>query len=293
VGCEAFYDTGYATAHAVANTPTYLESETSEDKILISCPYPSSVGDCVVKEGTVVISDNALLGQGITSLSLPNSLKSFSGETISSNDKMASISVGSENKYMSSADNILFNKDKTLVIAAAINNDSFVIPASVTEIGTYSFKGSSLSSITFEAGSKLTKIDTYAFTYCANITSFILPDSVTVIEGRVFSSCSSLTTFTISQNSLLTSMGEFEFDLTSLERLYIPSHFTSMGQYAIYRIKKNVKILLDKNVTTAKWDSSWNKIDDATYSITTYNEGTEAGQWKWVDGVPTIIVAIP
>lgn len=291
VGYEAFESTGYEKAHAVSGSPTYLESETCDDKIIIS--GSSAIGDCVIKEGTVVISDNALRSCGITSLSLPNSLRPFPAETISQNSKMASISVGSENKYMSAANNILFNKDKTLVIAAAVNNDSFVIPASVTEIGSLSFQDSSASSITFEAGSKLTKIDTSAFAYSKNITSFILPDSVTVIEGRAFSSCSSLTTFTISQNSLLTSMGEFEFDLTSLERLYIPSHFTSMGQLAFYRIKKNVRILLDKNATTAKWDSNWNKIEDTTYSVKTYNEGTKAGEWMWVEGVPTIIVAIP
>ena len=67
-----------------------------------------------------------------------------------------------------------------------------MITKNITELGESMFVNcSNLTSITFEEGSRLTSIATKAF-YGTAITSIILPDNITTINGWAFSNCSKL-----------------------------------------------------------------------------------------------------
>ena len=77
---------------------------------------------------------------------------------------------------------------------------SIVIPASVTKIDTYAFHNcANLTSVTFEDGSQVSNIGNYAFTM-SGITSFDMPDSVTTVGTHVFAGCVNLTDITLSNN---------------------------------------------------------------------------------------------
>ena len=78
--------------------------------------------------------------------------------------------VESENPEYSSADGVLFNKNKTeLLCCPARKSGNYDIPNSVTSIGDR------------------------AFGYCSNLTSVTIPNSVTSIGDMAFENCSSLT----------------------------------------------------------------------------------------------------
>ncbi len=68
---------------------------------------------------------------------------------------------------------------------------SVEIPASVTSIGSYAFYWcSGLTSVTFEADSRLESIDNYVFKNCDGLTSVEIPASVTSIGPYAFDGCS-------------------------------------------------------------------------------------------------------
>ena len=90
------------------------------------------------------------------------------------------------------------------------------IPASVETIGAAAFKGcTSLATVTFESGSKLTTIGggysgAYyygAFSDCTQLTAIEIPASVATIEAAAFKICTSLATVTFESSSKLTTIG--------------------------------------------------------------------------------------
>ena len=88
--------------------------------------------------------------------------------------------------------------------------ESFVIPASVTEIvgpeGGSSDKGAfyscqSLVSVTFAEGSKCKIIGASAFKYCTALLTFEVPASVTTLGDEAFTNCEALVSITIPANT--------------------------------------------------------------------------------------------
>lgn len=65
-----------------------------------------------------------------------------------------------------------------------INN--VTIPNTVLNIGKYAFYGSSISKLTFSAGSKIEVIGKKAFSECYDATTFVLPSSLRVIQDYAF-----------------------------------------------------------------------------------------------------------
>lgn len=83
---------------------------------------------------------------------------------------LTSIKVDANNKYYSSIDGNLYNKDATTIIqyASGKTEKSFTIPDSVTSIGNSAFEWSGLTSITIP--DSVTSIGDYAFYYCFGLT---------------------------------------------------------------------------------------------------------------------------
>ena len=222
----AFYGTGYWNdENNWDNGLLYLNNYLIKAK--------SDIEKYVVKDGTKLIAGGAFIGcSSLTSIEIPDSvttigayafydcssLKSVTipdGVTLIGDcafgdcSSLTSIDVGVENKYFSSVDGNLYNKDKTEFIQYAIgkNQNDFVIPNSVTNIIGY------------------------AFCNCSSLTSITIPDSVTSIGSGVFIGCSSLTSITIPDG--VTSIGEYAFNgCSSLTSIEIPDSVTSIGSSA-------------------------------------------------------------
>lgn len=85
-----------------------------------------------------------------------------------------------------------------------------VFPQSLVEVGTNAFRSSGAKTVSFEAGSKCTKIGQSSFINTKKMDSAVIPASVTALSGEAFSNSSIKTvTFEDSNNKLAVGKNAF------------------------------------------------------------------------------------
>lgn len=96
---------------------------------------------------------------------------------------------------------------------------------------------------------KVIEITQEAFQGCKQLTSVIIPNSVTSIVNYAFSECSSLSSIIIGES--VTSIGEYCFaKCSSMESITIPNSVTSIGGYCFAECSSLVSITIPNSVTT-------------------------------------------
>ena len=116
----------------------------------------------------------------LESVTIPASVKSVETSAFDGCASLTSINVDANNEKYQSIDGNLYSKDgKTLYRYAIGKSDaSFAIPAGVTTV------------------------DSYAFSYCANLTSITISSSVTEIYNRCFDGCANIVNFIVDGDNL-------------------------------------------------------------------------------------------
>ncbi|MBL7967057.1 MAG: leucine-rich repeat protein [Prolixibacteraceae bacterium] len=146
----------------------------------------------IIPTHTISIEHQAFLNcTGLKSITIPSSVMSIRNESF--HNCSALFYVDSNNSHYSSIDGILFNKTQTeLLKYPASKTGDFIIPSSVTSIGSYSFYCSTLKNITIP--SSVVFIGNSAFGYCRELTTVTIPYSVTTIGELAFMDCNNLRT---------------------------------------------------------------------------------------------------
>ena len=104
-----------------------------------------------------------------------------------------------------------------------------------------------ITSFTF--GESVEDIPAYLCFGMDKLTSIIIPNSVTSIGDRAFTSCSSLTSVNIPNS--VTSIGDYAFNAcSSLTSINIPDGVTSIGKSAFYNCSSLTSITIPNSVTT-------------------------------------------
>ncbi len=183
--------------------------ETTSNTIIRGCKHttiPSSVYS---------IGSDAFMGMGITSINIPNNIRTIKEWAFAFNSSLTNISIGnqvgsidyhafhncpelvsiivdSNNTIYDSRENcnaIIETRTNTLIIGCK----NSTIPNSVIKIGEYAFWNcKTLSSIIIPEG--VTTIGRSAFWECSGLISVIIPKSVITIEDGAFMDCRSLQT---------------------------------------------------------------------------------------------------
>jgi hypothetical protein len=103
------------------------------------------------------------------------------------------------------------------------------IPSTIEIVGCSCFSScQSLSSISFEFNSQLTRIESNAFAF-SSLQSILIADNVEILGSRCFSYCKSLSSISFESNSQLTRIESYAFFGSSLQSIIIPSTVRILG----------------------------------------------------------------
>ena len=269
IGNSAFYDCSSLTSVTIPDSVTSIG-----EWAFYGC---SSLTSVTIPHGVTSIGGATFWGcSSLTSVTIGNGITSIN-DSFSGCVSLKNFTVSESNSAYSSKDGVLFNKNKTKLVAypAGKTNTSYTIPNSVSEIKEWAFSDcSDLTNVTIP--NSVSKISYGTFWGCSSLTSVTIPTSVKSIDGYAFEYCSSLTSVTIPNS--VTSIGEWAFsDCSSLTSITIPNSVSKIS-YGTFECCENLK-----SVTIP---TSVKSIDGRAFSFCSslsdiYYKGT-ASQWKAV-----------
>jgi len=134
--------------------------------------YCYSLTSVVVPEGVTKIGQLSFFQcNKLTVVSLPSTVTEIGSYPFQNCGALSAITVDDANPYFSSVNGVLFNHEKSVLLAYPGGNvqSTYVIPDGVTTIGFYSF------------------------TACGNLTTVLLPKSLMTLENYAFYDCPLLT----------------------------------------------------------------------------------------------------
>ena len=230
---------------------------------------PSELNDNYsIKEGVKVIGDRAFwICDSLRSINIPNSVTTIGNWAFRDCNSLTCITIPSsvvkiignpfigwhgdlhnESKDFIYEDHVLFNKNKTTLIAYIAKDTNYIIPDSVTSIGSDAFSCChSLTNINIP--NSVTNIKSYAFSCCDSLTSINIPNNVTIIGSGAFYGCKSLTCINIPNNVTTIKSGVLG-DCKSLTCINIPNNVTTIERSAFIGCESLKNINIPNRVTT-------------------------------------------
>ena len=259
IGDSAFYDCKSLTSINIPNSVTNIGDEAfwgCESLTNINIPNSvtnigrdafsgcSSLTNINIPNGVTNIGRDAFSGcSSLTKIKIPSSVVNMNGNPFSGWNG----DLHNDSKAFIYEHQVLFNKDKTTLIAYRSKEKNYIIPNSVTNIGDAAFWGcSSLTNINIP--NSVTNIGDYAFGECSSLTNINIPNSVTNIGDAAFWGCSSLTNINI-PNSVTNIGNEVFSNCSSLTNINIPNSVTNIGDYAFSKCWSLTNINIPNSVT--------------------------------------------
>ena len=277
IEARAFYDCSHLTAVTISDSV-----KTIEDGAFQGCSSLESmtIPDSVTTIGNYVFNSctnlaELRIGKGVTTIGVSEG-EFGEGGIFYYCTSLTRIDVDADNANYSSENGVLYNKNKSSLIAWPPGKGGVAtIPDSVKSIGVNSF-GGCYKIVSVSIPDSVTAIGAYAFNHCG-MTSLKIGNGVTSIEDCTFCGCFNLTK--ISFGSSVISIGRHAFEsCNGLTAVAIPDSVTTISSSAFDHCTSLVMVSIPQSVTSIKYGafSDCPKLSDVYYS------GTEA-QWHGIE----------
>jgi hypothetical protein len=243
IGDYAFeYCSGLTSINVETNNPNYCSVEGvlfNKDKTRL-IQYPrGKQGAYTIPNSVTSIGDEAFLGcRGLTSVTIGNSVTSIGDEAFAGCDGLTSVVWNAKN-----------------CSDFASNNTPFYADYYKEEWG-YQIQFDLRPQITsFTFGNEVEHIPAYLCKGMSNLTSIVIPNSVTSIGGQAFYTCWSLTSVTIEAETPPT-LGEEAFYYTNNCLIYVPCNAVNAYKTAWGYADRIVANCASYTITFVNWDGS-------------------------------------
>lgn len=131
-------------------------------------------------------------GSSLTTLALPDSLRSLDGNPMAGCDTILTVSIGADNSFYAVVNGLLYDKDVRLLVGCPARKEAAAIAATCTTIGPEAFHGCfRTSSLTIPE--HVTAVGGRAFNLMPRLASLVFPASVKAMDGAgLFADCPNL-----------------------------------------------------------------------------------------------------
>ena len=184
---------------------------------------------------------------GLTYVSVPNSISSLPGNAFLNCYSLTNITVDPTSVFYRSIDGVVFNKNATTLVRCPPGlGGSYSIPVGVTRVeGEAFYSCIRLESIILPW--TVTSIGSWAFAHCS-FSSIIIPNSVTSFGLSAFRQCENLVSIDIPNSVKVVSDSAF-LGCRNLSNVNIPSSVTTIEAWAFYGCSIN-GVALPNSLTT-------------------------------------------
>jgi len=256
IGMNAFKDCSSLMSISIPDSVKYIGSKAFENNIRLSEVAFSNNSE-LLTIGSFAFSNCSSLYR----FDIPKTVTNLDGSAFFGTIRMKAINAHKNSKNYSSVDGVLFNKNKnTLIAYPASLNQEYVLSSKVTRIGDYAF------GYTKELTVDLTNVKSIgnsAFAY-SNISSIVIPDSVTKLGSAVFEG-SKISDITLGSGIINIPQKTFTLCL-NLETISIPKEILSIDGLAF--ANSNLKEI------TFEENSNLLNIDSMAFAYTNLNSIT-------------------
>ena len=165
----------------------------------------------------------------LAEITIPENVAEIENGAFEACGNLTNIAVAEGNSIYTGVEGILYNKEKTEIVAYPGAKENIIIPNGVTKIGS-AFSGcSELKSISIPV--TVTVIGNSAFLECSGLKAIEIPDSVVEIGSSAFAGCSNLTEVTIPFGVEKVESRVFT-GCSSLEIVNLPNSVSVIGENA-------------------------------------------------------------
>ena len=187
--------------------------------------------EVVIKSGVTGVGSGAFTGcTALKKVSISDTVKKLDLNAFSGCTALEAFAVEDGNEAYASADGVLFNAGKTLLISCPVGKTgAYTVPETVTEIEKSAFTASGVESVSMSDA--VNAVGEGAFSNCSKLKSAVLPKGLKELKKSLFSGCSALEAISIPDS--VKTLGEGVFSgCAALKEVKIPGEVTVIPKNA-------------------------------------------------------------